>query len=142
MCGRWGNGDGIRAFLEKIWSEGHSPPRPERVFPLSPRRQQTGTPAADRTQKRPQQIAPHRSQSAPLKYSLNQTTQARNNAPLSMTKQGTAHPAADRRTGSGYEKIVTKPRTNVCVKVHKKDPFILYVRIVNNTCNYPINILR
>lgn len=96
-------------------------------------------PAADRQQTRPTGSS---SQAAPLKYSLNQTKQARNNTPLSMTKQGTAHPAADRRTGSGYEKIVTKPQTNVCVKVHKKDPFILFVRIVNNTCKYPINKLE
>jgi len=83
---------GKRAFLEKIWSDSHSPQTLEHTFPLSPVGSRPEPPQQIGHKKHPQQIGSSKPNAAPLKYQLNQTKQARNNTPLSMTKQGTARP--------------------------------------------------
>lgn len=83
---------GEKGFFMKNLVGGPLPAAPRTCVPPCPRRQQTGPPQQIARRKRPQQIAARRQKSAPLKYQLNQTKQARNNTPLSMTKQRTARP--------------------------------------------------
>lgn len=85
-------------------------PRPASVMPSPvPRPQQIAPPQQIARRKYPQQIAGSRLDTAPLKYQLNQTTQVRSNAPLSMTKQGTAHPQQIAGTAQGMRKYSQNP---------------------------------